>query len=78
MKLPRYLVPAVLIAPVASILIVAPSAAAGGCSSSGDTKVCGQGDVRGGSGRAPVNHSANPDASEKCRWTCNDDLFRQP
>ena len=46
MKLPRYLMPALLIAPVACALIAAPPAAAG-CYSSGDTEVCGQGNVRG-------------------------------
>ena len=77
MKLPRYLMPALLIAPVACMLIVAPSAAAG-CYSSGDTQVCGQGNVRGSQGRAPVNHSANPAAPKDCKWTCNDNLFTQP
>ena len=76
MKFPRYLMPALLIAPVACALIVAPSAAAN-CNASGDTLVCGQGHVRGGSGRAPVNHSASPDASQECRWACNDQLFIQ-
>ena len=77
MNLPRYLMPALLIAPVACALIAAPSAAAD-CTASGDTLVCGQGHVRGGSGRAPVNHSANPFAPKDCKWTCNDNLFSRP
>jgi hypothetical protein len=76
MKLPRYLMPAILIAPMACALIAAPPALAD-CYSSGDSQLCSQGNIRGGQGRAPVNRSANPLAPQACRFSCNDSLFPQ-
>jgi hypothetical protein len=58
MKLPRYLMPAILIAPMACAVIAAPPALAG-CNATGDTLACAQGHVR-GHNRAQVFHLASP------------------
>jgi hypothetical protein len=70
MKLKRYLIPALLIAPAAPGLIGAAPAVAD-CNSSGYATVCAQGDVRGGGGGSTVAGPVDPYPCDE-DWMCND------